>query len=155
MVIFILLSIPYQIMITLLTLYSLFADDIRIVDTAKTADVGFDGMGIALICIFTVEIVLSSIAIDKYFGSFFFVLDIISTLSLLFDVSLFTNLVYSSNFSNYTFSQVAAQSKASRAAIRAVRIVKLFRIIRIVKLYKVASKADEINTNRQKEQMLK
>ena len=142
MVIFILLSIPYQILITLLTLYSLFADDIRIVATPKTADVAFDGMGIALICIFTIEIMLSSFAIDKYFGSFFFVLDIISTLSLLFDVSLFTNLVYSSSFSSYTFSQVAAQSKASRAAIRAVRIVKLFRIIRIVKLYKVASKAE-------------
>jgi hypothetical protein len=54
---------------------------------------------------------------------------------------MFTDLVYSSSFSNYTFSQVAAQSKASRAAIRAVRIVKLFRIIRIVKLYKAALKA--------------
>jgi hypothetical protein len=69
-------------------------------------------------------------------------LDIISNLSLLFDISLFTELIYASSFSSYTFSQVAAQSKASRAAIRAVRIVKLARIIRIVKLYKAAIKAE-------------
>lgn len=83
---------------------------------------------------------MSSLVIDKYFLSFYFALDIISSLSLLFDISIFTDLVYSSSFSNYTFSQVAAQTKASRAAIRAVRIVKLARIIRIVKLYKSALK---------------
>lgn len=85
---------------------------------------------------------MSSIAVDKYFLSFFFVLDIISTLSLLFDIAMFTDIIYASSATNsYSFSKVAAQSKASRAAIRAVRIVKLFRIIRIVKLYKSAVKA--------------
>ena len=95
-----------------------------------------------MIVIFSIETILSSMVIDKYFLSFFFVLDIISNFSLLFDISLFTELIYASSFSNYTFSQVAAQSKASRAAIRAVRIVKLARIIRIVKLYKAAIKAE-------------
>jgi hypothetical protein len=127
-----------------LTIYSLVADDIRIVAFDKNADIAFDAINITLICIFTAEIVLSSIAVDKYFLSFFFVLDIISTLSFFFDVSIFTDLIYSSDSNSYSFSQVAAQSKASRAAIRAVRIVKLFRIIRIVKLYKSALKAEEI-----------
>ncbi len=107
----------------------------------KDSDYTFDGINLTLIFIFSLETILSSFVIDKYFGSFFFVLDIVSNFSLLFDVSLFTDLIYSSSFSNYTFSQVAAQSKASRAAIRAVRIVKLARIIRIVKLYKAALKA--------------
>jgi len=77
--------------------------------------------------------------------SFFFFLDIISSLSLLFDISILTDAIYSSSSTNsYSFSKVAAQSKASRAAIRAIRVVKLFRLIRIVKLYKSALKAEEI-----------
>lgn len=135
-------SIPYQIAITILTVYSLVGDDIRISFFEKNVDPGFDYMNIVLMIIFSLEIVLSSIVIDNYFCSFFFTLDIISTISLLFDISMFTDLIYSSNSTNtYSFSKVAAQSKASRAAIRAVRIVKLFRIIRIVKLYKAAMKA--------------
>ena len=118
-------------------------DDIRTVAFYKAQDLAFDGVNIALILIFVLEIILSSIAIEKYFFSFFFILDIISTLSLLLDISLFTDLIYASSSTNsYSFSQVATQSKASRAAIRAVRIVKLFRIIRIVKLYKSALKAE-------------
>ena len=93
--------------------------------------------------IFTAEVVLSSLALDNYFLSFFFVLDIISTLSLLFDIVMFTDIIFNSSANNsYSFSKVASESKASLAAIRAVRIIKLFRIIRIVKLYKSAMKAE-------------
>lgn len=136
-------SIPYQIAITILTIYSLIGDDIRISFFEKNVDPGFDYMNITLMVIFTAEIVLSSMCLDNYFLSFFFVLDIISTISLLFDISMMTDMIYSSSSTNsYSFSKVAAQSKAARAAIRAIRIVKLFRIIRIVKLYKAAMKAE-------------
>lgn len=137
-------------------MYSLIGDDIRISNLHKSEDPIFDGINIALVIIFTLEIIASSIAIDKYFLSFFFVLDVVSSISIMFDISMFTDIVYASAATNsYSFAKVAAQSKAARAAIRAVRIVKLFRIIRIVKLYKSALKAEEIHQNKKKEQQLK
>ncbi len=129
-----------------MTVYSLVGDDIRTVGFNKNEDLGFDGINIGLMIIFGVEILLSSIALDNYFLSFFFFLDIISSASLILDVSMFTQIIFLSSYTNnYSFSKMATQSKASRAAIRAVRVVKLFRIIRIVKLYKSALKAEEIN----------
>lgn len=119
----------------------MFADDVRTAAFGKSADLAFDSIGIALMCIFTVEIVLSSLVLEDYFLSFFFFLDILSTASILFDVSMFTDQVFSSDSTSKNLSQLAAQSKASRAATRAVRIVKLFRIIRVIKLYKSAKKA--------------
>ena len=116
-------------------------DDIRIIAASKSDDVKFDIFNIVLIILFSIEIFLSSLVIDNYFLSFFFWLDFISSISLLFDISMFTDIIYASSATNnYSFSKVAAQSKASRAAIRAVRVVKLFRLIRIVKLYKSALK---------------
>ena len=136
-------SIPYQITITLLTIYSLFGDDIRTVGFYKKDDLAFDGINIALMVIFGLEIVLSSLAIENYFMSFFFFLDFISSFSLLFDISIFNEIIYLSSYTNnYTYSKMATQSKATRAAIRAIRVVKLFRIIRIVKIYKSALKAE-------------
>lgn len=139
-------SIPFQIVITLLTIYSLVGDDIRIIAAHKSDDINFDIFNMVLIIIFAIEIFLSCFVIENYFLSFFFWLDCISSISLLFDISMFTDIIYSSSSTNsYSFSKVAAQSKASRAAIRAVRVVKLFRLIRIVKIYKSALKVEEIN----------
>lgn len=125
-------------------MWSLFADDIRIIAFEKDADPVFDGITITLIVIFTVEIALSWYVLEEYACSFFFFLDLISTISLIFDISMFTELIYNSDGNTASFSRIAAQSRTTRAATRAVRIVKLFRIIRIIKLYKTAMKAQEI-----------
>lgn len=91
-------------------------------------------------CLFYVEIIISSIVIDGYFLSFFFFLDIISTATMVFDILMLSSIIFSTSTSS-NFSQIASQSKASRAATRAVRIVKLIRVIRIIKLFKNAEKA--------------
>ena len=57
-------SIPYQIFITIITLLSLFADDIRIVAFNQPADIGFDVLSMIMIIIFLTEIVLSWIAFE-------------------------------------------------------------------------------------------
>lgn len=56
------------------------------------------------------------------------------------DVTLFTDLIYSSGGNAQQINIIIAQSKASRAAARAVRIMKIFRLARVVKLYKSAIK---------------
>lgn len=45
--------------------------------------------------IFAIELVLSWVAIEDYRLSFFFVLDLISTLSILLDISMITALMFS------------------------------------------------------------
>jgi len=67
-------------------MYALFADDIRVLATRESADIGFDV--ITLICLFTfsLEIALSIIVRDGYAFSFFFWLDLVSTVSLILDV---------------------------------------------------------------------
>lgn len=90
--------------------------------------------------IFVIEIILSTLVIEGYFMSFFFFLDVVSTISIIFDVNFISDLIFATSPTS-SVAQLASQSKASRAATRAVRIVKLFRIIRIIKLYKNSQKA--------------
>ena len=89
-------SIIFQIFITLLTVCSLFMEDIRVIFIDKSSDSIIDGLNIAFIIIFMVEIILS-FSIPGYAWSFFFFLDVLSTLSITLDISLLTNLMYSSD----------------------------------------------------------
>lgn len=73
--------------ISLFTLYALFADDFRIICTMKTADPIFDGFTITCLCLFSLEIILGVLVKKKYLFSFFFWLDIISTVSLIIDIT--------------------------------------------------------------------
>jgi len=81
-----------------------------------------------------------SLTVENYPFSFFFYLDLISTLSISMDINMFTNLIYNSGGNVQQINMLIAQSKASRAAARAVRIMKIFRLARVVKLYKSAIK---------------
>lgn len=148
------LSLKYQILISVLTIYSLFFDDFRTAFFEPSSDLVFDSVGLAIMAIFLLEIVLSSFVIDGYFLSFFFFLDVISTASIIFDVNFLSDIIFSTSNTS-SISQLAAQSKASRAATRAVRIVKLMRIIRIIKVYKNAEKAKDIKEKTKRKQILK
>ena len=78
---------------TLVTIYALFFDDIRILAFDKKHDDIFYGITAVGIVLFAVEIVLASIAIPDYPGHFFFYLDIISTLSMIPDCGWIWNLI--------------------------------------------------------------
>lgn len=93
-----------------------------------------------------------SLSVPGYLYSFFFFLDIISTISIAMDITMLTNLLYSANSlgTGAQLSIIIRNSKASRAAARTVRVMKIFRLARIVKLYKSATKAKEIKSKRMK-----
>lgn len=71
---------------TLFTVYALFGDDIRLLAASKTHDDGFYAMACVCFILFTLEILLASLAKKDYFFGFYFWLDIISTLSLIPDI---------------------------------------------------------------------
>ena len=78
---------------TLVTIYALLGDDLRILWCYKTADPIFLAVTIASMLFFTVEIVLASIGKPDYFNSFFFWLDLLSTASLVTDVEPIMELI--------------------------------------------------------------
>lgn len=72
--------------IVILTIFALFGDDIRLAFFPKEADEGFSVTMAIIMVIYTIEISLNAISEENYLFSFYFFLDIISTLTLLFDM---------------------------------------------------------------------
>jgi hypothetical protein len=129
----------FVIFMTLLTVYSLFLDDIRSVACKPWSDQIFWGItSFAMICFIT-EIILASIVKEGYFLSFFFWLDVVSTLTMITDCGWIWNAMTSGGGSVST-NRTASLAKTTRASriTRVIRIIRLIRLIRIVKLYKQA-----------------
>jgi len=76
---------------TMLTFYCLFFDDIRILVLPEAVDNYFFSLTTFSAFVFLIEIILSFIARKEYRFSFFFWLDVVSTLSLVFDLDWFTD----------------------------------------------------------------
>ncbi len=72
--------------------------------------------------------------------SFFFWLDILSTISLIFDIGWISDGLFEAGDAGNA-SQIARAGRASRIGTRAGRIVRIVRLIRLVKLYKHAQQA--------------
>jgi hypothetical protein len=142
---------------TMMTLFALFSNDIQYAWCPSSVDSTFDIVQTVLMFSFTVEIVLTAYAKDDYLWSFFFWLDVISTISLIQDITfIFDNLlsvgsvdviIYNNNNSTDTNRDKASNGQATNAvqrvssasrATRVLRIIRIIRLIRIVKLYKNA-----------------
>jgi len=68
------------------TLYALIGDDVRLLTFSKKSDTAFLVLNLLTFILFTVELIISSLSVKDYFGSFFFWLDLISTISLIADI---------------------------------------------------------------------
>ncbi len=117
---------------TVITIYALFFDDIRILYIPMVADNVFYTLTAISAVMFAIEIVLASLSKDKYFNSFFFWLDVISTVSLLADIGWIMELIVAGATG---ILSIAKTSRAGRVT-RVIRVIRLIRLIRIVKLYK-------------------
>eukprot|EP01022_Parablepharisma_sp_SALTPOND_P028235 TRINITY_DN6_c0_g1_i2.p3 TRINITY_DN6_c0_g1~~TRINITY_DN6_c0_g1_i2.p3 ORF type:complete len:725 (-),score=113.15 TRINITY_DN6_c0_g1_i2:12502-14676(-) len=137
------------IMMTLWTIYALFGDDIRMLATSKPADPVFYIFTLIGMGFFLLEIVLSCICKADYTFSFYFYLDVISTLTMIMDVGWIWNPIISGGSTNAAgqakkVAQLARASRSARLGSKAsklVRVVRLIRMLRIVKLYKHTNSA--------------
>ena len=77
---------PVTLFMTLITIFALIGDDISNLQFTLAEDHIFDSMTLGCMVCFTLEILLSSFAKKDYFLSFFFYLDVVSTLSLITDI---------------------------------------------------------------------
>jgi hypothetical protein len=135
-------SYPTVIFMSVLTVYTLFFDDIRVVSLEKIYDDIFFGITASCLAIFAVEIFLASLSREAYFLTFFFWLDIISTISMLPDIGWIWDMVTGEGGTPQAgnAAQLVKTSRAGRVT-RIIRVIRLIRLIRIVKLYKQAKLA--------------
>ena len=160
-----------QTFMTSLTVYILFADDIKMICTEKDADDGFSTMCVIIMTIFSIEFTISSIVVEDYFLGFYFWLDFVSIVSMLLDVHWFYDLVISSvsataavdditdptanggvktNVKSIsTLAKAGRGAKVGSRAIRILRILRIIRLVRISKLYKASEKLIEDKLNRE------
>ena len=78
---------------TIVTVYTLFFDDIRLLAAPISWDNVFYTFSTLSMFVFTVETCLSIYAIDDYFLSFFFWLDFVSTVTMIPDIGWLWDLI--------------------------------------------------------------
>ena len=124
------------IFMTIVTAYSLFFDDIRVLLIPKSADEVFYMITFGCLCSFAIEIIIASYCKEDYIGTFFFWLDIISTVSMIPDIPwIWEPIIGEGSGGGGDATQIAQTSRAGRVT-RVIRGIRLIRLIRIVKLYK-------------------
>lgn len=130
----------------LLTVYALVGDDIRLLAFNKEHDSFFNALSSIALVMFFIEFCINSYAKPEYACGFYFILDGISTLSLIPDIGwIWEPLVGSEEDAGSTATLKAGRaSRAGTKAGRIVRIVRLVRMVRIVRLYKMRAKKEEM-----------
>lgn len=156
-------SLPVTIVMSLFTVWALFSDDIRLAATMKDADEGFMIVISIAFFLFFIELIAASYYKEGYLilpsftpvpgesfcdklkrvtnvGSFYFWLDIIATLSLIFEIYWIIGDAVDTN--DQTSLKSARAGRASRAGARAGRIVRLVRMVKLYKYFKAQKKAE-------------
>ena len=75
-----------QTIMLFITIYALIGDDVRILAFEKKNDDVFLWLNVVALSLFVIELIFSSIGVKGYFGSFFFWLDLLSTVSVVTDI---------------------------------------------------------------------
>jgi len=152
------LSPYFSFITTILTFYALFGDDMRLIFTDREADFAFDCVTVVCMTVFAMEIVVNSFGKAGYLLGFFFHLDILSTVTLVLDITVVAEACFGDSISQNADAQkssgggesdsdsaeaarAARMSRAGTKAGRVVRLIRLMRLIRLVKLFK--KKGDE------------
>lgn len=128
-------SASVSIFMSIITVYSLFFDDIRALTMPVEADIYVYSFTCAVMVAFIIELIIASVVVENYFLSFFFWLDVISTLSMVPDIGFIWDQLTGGNSGASDAGSLAKTSRASRIT-RVIRVIRLIRLIRIVKLYK-------------------
>lgn len=127
----------------------MLGDDIRLLLLTKESDPIFLVLNIITLTLFSLELIVSSICVNGYFGNFFFWLDFISTISIVTDIEPVWNALIGLKDTDKPLDEDSSNqggqkgARLSSKAGRMARIVRLFRLIRIVRLYKQALQAYE------------
>ncbi|CAJ1425630.1 unnamed protein product [Effrenium voratum] len=127
---------------TVLTIYALTGDDLRVLMTEKPADLYFNVLVLVCIAIFSFEILISVMGKSDYFLGFFFVLDFISTITLVLDLTWVNDALAGGGSDSGSDSSSLRSGRTARVGAKAARMIRVLRLVRILKLYKALYEAD-------------
>ncbi|CAE8602744.1 unnamed protein product, partial [Polarella glacialis] len=139
---------------TILTIYALFGDDCRLMFTKKSQDDNFNTITIVTMFVFTSEMVANTFGKVGYFGGFFSWLDLLSTVTLILDVTYVSEAFFGDTISDNQAglttlatgtsgsqgsdsAEAARAARMSRAGAKAGRVVRLIRLVRLLRLVKI------------------
>lgn len=129
----------FNILVTFISIYSLYADDFKTLFVSNTYDTLFSSIMILIILIFMIEIILTTIVDENYLCDLYFYVDVISTISLLLDV----HWIYA-EMNAESSKAIVKFGKGGRLAARALR---LLRFTKTTKAFTQAQKFVNLNTN--------
>jgi len=125
----------------LLTLYALFGQDFGVLVTPASWQTAFDVINLISVASFLVEMTLTFISDKDYRWDFFFWLDLISTASILLDLSFIPTSAFQTQADS---TQIARAGRVSKIGARAGRVVKIIQLSRISKFYKQVKESEMI-----------
>ena len=131
------------ILMSVVTFYALFFDDLRILFLPMEADMTCDIITVACIFLYTVELILGSVAVEGYFFSFYFWVDAVSLISMLPDVTFIVNAIEGGFSAADGASDIAKTGRATKV-VKVIRIIRIIRLLRIVKIYKQVKTGQKI-----------
>ncbi|CCI41125.1 unnamed protein product [Albugo candida] len=137
----------FTIMMLIVTVYALFGDDIRLSLFHKSADNSFYTLATTSLVLFTIEFLLSCYARPNYLFSFYFLLDLIATFSVLPDIGWVWDEIVSPKASMKASKATKTGSKAGRI-VRVVRAVRLFRVVKLLKWKHQDQNADQLQESK-------
>lgn len=135
-------SAAWTMITTVVTVYVLFAPDIRLAVTPAAADVGFVTMTVFAFVLFTAELVVQAWARPGFKYSFFFWLDALATVSLVVDmpfimdplIALFATLSSADPNNAITATSQTVAARAGRIAMLGAKAGRLARNIRLARV---------------------
>ena len=131
----------FQVIMTLLTVYALVGDDLRLSSTDHPADPTFYVWSIIALLAFAFEFWAFSTVDPDYAWSFYFYLDFLATISLIPDIGWLWHPIMgmedAGSGGDGGGGDALAAAKSSRAATKAGRIVRVVRLVRLVRLVKL------------------
>jgi len=136
------ISISFEDIILLVTIYILFADDVKLLTTTQEVDTAFSNSYAFCFFLYLFEIMFNTwcktnvyqwypFEFEGYFLSFFWWADLISTLSICPDIEFISGPL--------GLEFLSAASSGSSNYTQAGRVVRLIRLVRLVRIYRITS----------------
>mmetsp|Transcript_34086 Transcript_34086/g.101268 ORF Transcript_34086/g.101268 Transcript_34086/m.101268 type:complete len:980 (-) Transcript_34086:46-2985(-) len=149
-------SRAFSFLTTVLTVYALFGDDMRLIFTDKSADENLNYMTFFCMAIFSLEVIVFIFGKHEYWLGFFFWLDCMATVTLVLDISFISESMFGDQISKAASTSGEADSSSagsdsadaaraarmSRAGTKAGRVVRLVRLVRLLRLLKNQKKGE-------------
>ena len=137
-------SYLWTISISILTIYTLFSDDLKMLFFDPSQGQYFDALTYICIGFFAMEVIMQLIADRKnYLWSFYFFLDVISTLSMILDLQYFSeSSTGSKNLGS--LNNIFQSGKTAKLGSRASRISRVIRIVGMFRMSKIFKEAEKV-----------